>query len=164
MNDHDVFTAFNFLVEIKLPGAKTPICKAGFAECDGLEMNITPKTIREGGNNGRQIHLASAVSYGQLSLKRGMTDSFDLWEWFEKVNGPGGRDQRADARVVMLSSDRKEMMVFKLERCMPIKIKAPALSAKDGQLAVEEFQLVYEMLGVSKGSGKVLGASAGGQP
>lgn len=154
MVGHDLYTAFNFLVEIDLPGGKGPLCRAGFAECDGLEMNIAPKTIREGGNNGRQIHLASAVSYGQLSLKRGMTDNFDLWNWFEDVHGPDGREGRADGRVVMLSGDGREQRVFKLDRCMPIKIKAPALNAKDGQIAIEEFQLVYEMLSVERGSGK----------
>lgn len=158
MAGHDLYTAFNFLVEIDVPtskdGSKNTLCQAGFAECDGLEMNITPKTIREGGNNGRQIHLASAVSYGQLSLKRGMTDNFDLWNWFEDVHGPDGREARANGRVVMLSGDGREMMVFMLDRCMPIKIKAPALNAKDGQIAIEEFQLVYEMLNVKRGSGK----------
>lgn len=155
---HDLFTAFNFIVEITLPGESGLICKGGFAECDGLEMSMAPKTLREGGNNNRMHHLAGPVSYGQLTLKRGMTDSLDLWEWFTNVNGPDGnnkgRAERATAEVVMLSSDHREALRFKLDRCVPIKIKAPALSAKDGMVAVEEFQLAYERLAIKKGSGK----------
>ena len=79
------FTAFNFSVEITLDGVdgvSSPICGAAFSECDGLEITLEPKTIREGGRNNGPIHLAGAMSYGQLTLKRGMTNSFDLWKWF----------------------------------------------------------------------------------
>ncbi len=86
------FTAFNFVVLIdlsKVEGVKTLACNAAFSECDGLEMTLEPKTIREGGRNTGPVHLAGPISYGQLSLKRGMTQGFDLWKWFDKVAGPG---------------------------------------------------------------------------
>ena len=35
---------------------------------------------------------------------------------------------------------------FQLSRCVPVKLKAPALSARDGQVAVEELQVAYETL------------------
>jgi T4-like virus tail tube protein gp19 len=75
------FTALNFEVEIVLPGRSAPLCSAAFSECSGLEQSIQLKTIREGGNNARQIHVTGPVAYGQLRLKRGMSPSFDLWDW-----------------------------------------------------------------------------------
>jgi len=33
-----------------------------------------------------------------------------------------------------------------MSRCVPVKIKAPALNAKDGGIAIEELQLAYETL------------------
>src|SRR5512136_260794 len=91
------FTAFKFAVEIKVDGISDQMCSAAFAECDGLEMTMEVKTLREGGNNGEQIRLAGPVSYGQLTLKRGMTANFDLWEWFnEMLTSP---NLRADAEV-----------------------------------------------------------------
>ena len=35
---------------------------------------------------------------------------------------------------------------FRLSRCVPVKLKAPALNAKDGIVAIEELQLAYESL------------------
>lgn len=149
MAGHDLRTAFNFLLEIQVAGLSDKICEGGFAECDGLEMSVAPKTIREGGNNNRQIHLAGPVSYGQLTLKRGMTKNLDLWKWFAKVHANNGRNLRGEAQVIMLAADGiTEQMEFTLSRCLPIKLKAPALNAKDGLLAVEEFQLAYEQLTV----------------
>jgi phage tail-like protein len=80
-----------------------------------------------------------------LTLKRGMTSSFDLWEWVERVQSEPGL--RANTEVVVLSADRAtKQAVFVLTRCVPAKLKAPPLNAKDGMVAIEELQLAYESL------------------
>lgn len=139
------FTSFNFTVEITRDGAAKPLVNAAFSDCDGLEMSMEVKTIREGGANSRQIRLNGAVAYGQLTLKRGMTESFELWQWFEdSMSDPR---LRASANVVLFAADGStERARFELSRCVPIKLKAPTLSAKDGQIAVEELQVAYETL------------------
>jgi len=84
---------------------------------------------------------------GQLTLKRGMTAGFDLWKWFAKVGSDGWRGVRATAEVVVLSSDGKRVDArFVLSGCLPVKLKAPALNALSGQVAIEEMQLVYETM------------------
>ncbi|HYN39957.1 MAG TPA: phage tail protein [Rhodospirillales bacterium] len=139
------FTTFNFTVSLTLPGESAPLCDGAFSECDGLEISLEPKTIREGGNNGRVIHLVGPVSYGQLTLKRGMTRSLGLWRWFETVQRQ--RTVRASGEIVVLGSDRaREDVRFVIGGCLPIKIKAPALHGLDGQIAIEEMQVAYETL------------------
>jgi phage tail-like protein len=139
------FIAFNFSVEIKRDGESATLAYAAFSECDGLEISMEVKTIREGGNNRRQIRLPGPLAYGQLTLKRGMTSNFDLWKWVnDSVDDP---TLRADVAVVMLAQDGEtEQARFVLTRCLPLKLKAPALNAKDGVVAIEEFQLAYESL------------------
>jgi phage tail-like protein len=139
------FTAFSFAVEINRGQDGGALVGAAFAECDGLEMTMDVKTIREGGSNDRQIRLNGPVSYGTLSLKRGMTPDFGLWKWFrDAIDDPG---LRADVEVVLLAADgAAERARFALTRCLPVKMKAPALNAKDGQIAIEELQVAYETL------------------
>ncbi len=139
------FTAFNFSVEINRGGDGNPLVSAAFAECDGLELSMEVKTIREGGSNDRQIRLNGPVAHGTLTLKRGMTADFGLWQWFsDSVSDPR---LRASAQVVILAADGTTARAsFVLSRCVPTKIKAPALNAKDGQIAVEELQVAYETL------------------
>jgi phage tail-like protein len=148
------FTTFNFSVEIHVDGVSDRICNAAFSECDGLEMTMEVKTIREGGNNGEQLRLLGPVSYGQLTLKRGMTDTFDLWAWFSAtLNTHKAAGARADATVTLLAPDRTPRAKFTLKRCLPVKLKAPALNAKDGMVAIEEMQLAYESLSLQKAGG-----------
>jgi phage tail-like protein len=143
------FTSFNFSVEINVPGVAPKICNASFSDCDGLEMTMDVKTIREGGNNGKQLRLTGPLTFGMLTLKRGMTASFDLWHWFNKMLTKP--DLRADAEVVLFAGDgTTERARFVLSRCVPVKLKAPALSAKDGMVAIEELQLAYESLSLKE--------------
>ena len=60
---------------------------------------------------------------------------------------------RAEAEVVLLAPDGAERVRFVLSRCLPIKVKAPPLNAKDGAIAVEELQLAYERISVKRAGG-----------
>lgn len=139
------FTAFNFAVEIVREDGSDPLVSGSFSECDGLEMSMEVKTIREGGGNGRQIRLSGPTSLGNLTLKRGLTASTDLWTWF--ADTIGNPSLRANAEVVVFAPDGvTERARFTLTRCLPLKVKAPPLNAKDGLVAIEELQLAYETL------------------
>jgi len=143
------FTAFNFAVEINVEGVAEQVCDASFAECDGLEMTMDVKTIREGGNNGKQIRLTGPLTFGQVTMKRGMTANLELWDWFNLMLTD--QSLRANAEVVIFAADGKtERARFLLSRCLPVKLKSPPLNAKDGAIAIEEFQLAYEKLTLKK--------------
>jgi phage tail-like protein len=139
------FTAFSFAVEIYVGEESAPLVNAAFAECEGLEMSQEIKTIRQGGDNARQIRMNGPVAHGQLTLKRGMTGDFALWKWFQdSVADPR---LRAGAEVVLLAPDGvTERARFQLARCVPVRVKSPQLNAKDGQIAIEELQVAYETL------------------
>jgi phage tail-like protein len=78
-----------------------------------------------------------------------MTKTFDLWDWFNLMLT--NQALRADAEVVLFANDgATERARFLLSRCVPVKLKSPALSAKDGAVAIEEFQLAYETLTLKK--------------
>jgi phage tail-like protein len=152
------FTAFNFSVEINVPLLGKNLCNAAFAECDGLDMTMDVKTIREGGNNTSQIRMVGAVNYGQVTLKRGMSGNFDLWDWFDAQQHATPtqlrRDLRGDVEVVVLAADHQtELVRFILNKCLLTKLKAPALNAKDGMVAIEEMQLTYESMTLKRPKG-----------
>ena len=160
MADEYPFTAFRFDVQLIVQnhssvGLTKPLCGALFAECDGLEMSMEPKTVKEGGNNLEQIHLPGPVSYGQLTLKRGMTANLDLWKWFNAAAGGLNTGQSANKRgltaqglVTMRDGAGEPTLLFDLFGCLPVKMKGSALSGKDGQVALEEMQIAYRSLKV----------------
>jgi phage tail-like protein len=140
-----IHQTFNFMIRIDTGGDGGPLCEAAFAECSGLEISAPPKTIREGGNNAGPVHLAGSVSYGTLALKRGMSENFDLWTWFDQVNRDGERHRRADCEIEVRTPDRSATAYsLRLTRCLPVKLKAPDLNAREGGIAIEEMEIAYE--------------------
>ncbi len=147
-NEETPFTTFNFEVQLTIRdaaglGLSSPLCSSEFAEVDGLEMTMEPKTVREGGNNTRQIHLVGPTSYGNLTLKRGMTSNQDLWKWFQAVSNNVRSQLAANGVILMKDGAGTPKVRYTVTDCLPIKLKAPALNAKDGVLAVEELQIAY---------------------
>lgn len=138
------FTAFNFLVDItELDGG--PIASMGFSEVSGMEVSMEPKMLREGGNNGQVFQLLGKAAYGQVTLKRGVSQDFGLWRWMDRVMT--GMGKRAMTTITVLSSDRSQVQAqFQLTGCLPVKLRAPSLQAQNGGVAIEEMQLAYETL------------------
>jgi phage tail-like protein len=146
------FTSFNFSVEINVPFIGPKLCNAAFSDCDGLDMSMDVKTIREGGNNTQQIRMVGAVNYGVVTLKRGMTSSFDA----QQHGNPQQlrKDLRGNVDVVLLAADHKtELVRFLLKKCLLTKLKAPTLNAKDGIVAIEEMQLSYQSMSLKRPQG-----------
>jgi phage tail-like protein len=157
------FTSFNFRVDITAPPVlklPNPLCRGEFSECDGLEMTMEPKTVRAGGRNTEQIHLVGPVTYGNLSLKRGMTSDHSLWVWFYSVVASPAASIRArgafaQAAITMCDAarPRRQEVVYHLHDCLPIKLKGAPLNAKDGVIAIEEMQIAYSYFTIELGKG-----------
>jgi len=156
------FTTFRFEVVLDLEnpvgGLTNPLCDAAFAECDGLEMTMEPKTVESGGVNNRQIHLIGPAKFAQLTLKRGMTSNVQLWQWLALT--ARGTVAPASGTVTMWDADATPVIEFTLGRCLPVRMRGPSLNAREGLVAVEELALVYESLSVTALGTDGAGASA----
>ena len=152
------FTAFAFAVELRLPGSDQPLCEAAFCACDGLELRREIIRARDGAEPTNVRLLPGAESFGNVILRRGMTSSFDLWDWWERVRR--GEAARATCDIVVLSPDLKQERVrFRLHRCLPVKLTGPALSAAGNDIAIESLELACEGIDVVRPGDKPPGAA-----
>ena len=160
----DPFTAYRFEVVLTLaqpcPGVGGPVCRGAFSECDGLEISMEPKTVIDGGANDFRTHLVGPASYGQLTLRRGMTSTSDLWAWMAAVRVPG-RDLTADGTITMSDGAGEPQASFTLEGCLPTRLRGPALNAQTGLVAVEELGLHVGRLTLGGGAEGGIGFGVG---
>jgi phage tail-like protein len=81
-----------------------------------------------------------------------MSSSFDLWGWFE--SSQKDPSLRAGVIVSVLAADgTTEQVRFVMKGCLPLKVKAPPLNAKDGMVAIEELQIAYGTLSLKAPNG-----------
>jgi phage tail-like protein len=159
------FTAFRFEVVLDLdqptPGLDSPLCDAAFAECEGLEMSMEPKTIESASVTNAQQYVIGKTKYGQVTLKRGMTSNLQLWQWFSQGTRPGSV-LTAHGQITLWDSTGSPALQVNLAGCLPVRMRAPALNAASGLVAVEELSLVCAQMtmGLPGQSGGGVGISA----
>jgi phage tail-like protein len=126
-------------------GSTVALCSGAFAECTGLEATMEPKVIKAGGLNYGPAQRVGQVSFATVVLKRGMTQTRDLWKWFELVAG-GSYAYRLAAEIAMQDTAGKTVLTWGLARALPVKFKAADLNAKGAEVGIEELHLAHEGL------------------
>ena len=122
-----------------------PLCSGAFAECTGLEATMEPKVIKAGGMNYGPAQRVGPVTFGTVVLKRGMTSTRDLWQWFQTVAG-GASAMRLSVEIQMQDAAGKTVLTWVLKRALPVKFKAAELNARGTDVGIEELHLAHEGL------------------
>jgi phage tail-like protein len=126
------------------------LCSGAFAECTGLEATMEPKVIKAGGLNYGPAQRVGPVTFATVILKRGMTSTRDLWNWFQLVAG-GAYAYRLSAEIAMQDSAGKVVLRWALARALPVKFKAADLNARGMEVGIEELHLAHEGLTLRRG-------------
>jgi phage tail-like protein len=130
-----------------------PLCSGAFAECSGLEATMEPKVIKEGGRNYGAVQRVGPVTFATVILKRGMTQTRDMWRWFELVSG-GAYAYRLAATITMFNTAGEDVWAWRLAKAMPIKFKAADLNARGTEIGIEEVHLAHEGLSLLPSRGQ----------
>lgn len=134
----DPYRNFNFLVEID------GITQAGFSDVTGFDVTVEPIEYREGGQVTSPRKLPGMAKYGNITLKRGLTDSAELYEWFRDVST--GVIERRSGSIILLDLEGQEKLRWNFFDAWPTKWDAPDFSAKGNEIAIETLELVVERL------------------
>ncbi|MEV4312486.1 phage tail protein [Actinocrispum sp. NPDC049592] len=119
-----------------------------FIEVSGLSVQIETEEVVEGGNNGFTHKLPKAMKWPNLVLKRGITDSDALFEWFAKCSGEGldsagSKLERRHGSVQLLDSQGKTIRRWNFTDAFPVKWSGPKLAATGRDLATEELEVCH---------------------
>ena len=145
----DPYGAYNFLITfIDSSSSSTTTQKgaavAGFSECSGLEASIQTEDYQEGGNNNTTLKFPKHIAYTNIRLKRGITTSDDLWQWFNDfINGQG---KRRDGTITLRDELQQAVKSWQFKRGLPVKWTGPTLNAAQNQLAIQELEIAHEGL------------------
>ena len=143
LRDHP-YPQFNFLVEF---GDGGDGFEAGFAEVSGLDAHVDVIEYRTGNSKVNEpIKLTGLSRVGDVTLRRGVIGSLNLWQWFAEVRN-GGPNAVRTVSIQLQNEDRSAtVMTWRLIRARPIKHVSGPLDAVGTDVAVEELVLAYERL------------------
>jgi phage tail-like protein len=139
------YVQFNFLVNLGDGVTNTP--QAGFQEISGIGMEVTIAEYRPGNyafNN--VIKTAGLNKATDVTMKRGVIGSLDLYKWLDDVRN-GSNNGLRTVTVELKSEDRATtVQTWRLINARIMKHVSGPLNAKGTDVAMEELTLSYERL------------------
>ena len=137
MSRHDPLANFRFRVEID------GLAVAFFSEVTLGASYVDVIQYREGGDNTIR-KLVGLAHYGNVTLKRGVTQSLDLYQWFRQVVSGQIANARRNVVVILTDEALNDVARFVIHNAWPVKIEAPTLNAKGNEVAIESLELTNE--------------------
>jgi phage tail-like protein len=132
----DPYKNFNFLVEID------GITVAGFTECTGLESETEAIEYREGNEANIVRKLAGLTKYANITLKRGVTDNKELYNWRKATID--GNIERKNGSIILLNDRREEVARWNFRQGWPCYMGEPDLNAMESEIAIETLEICHE--------------------
>ena len=135
----DPFKSYSFLVEID------GIASAAFQSVSGLSAEVEVIEYREGADPlSSSRKLPGRVKYPNVTLKRGVTTSLDLWSWWQTV--ADGAVERRNVAIVLLDDAHAPVLRWLLRNAWIARIEASELDAGKNEVAIESIELAHEGL------------------
>jgi len=134
----DPYRNSRFLLEID------GIVQAGFSDVTIPDISTDPIEYREGNEDTTVRKLPGLTKYGNLTLKWGITDSMELFEWRKMVIQGKTGEARKNIAVILQDEIGNEAARWNFREAWPIKYDAPDLSAKGNDVAIETIEIAHE--------------------
>lgn len=116
-----------------------------FTECSGLSVKTEVISYREAGSNQVLRHIPGPMEYSAVTLKYGLTDSKELYDWMMKV--AEGNVERRNVTISLLDSQGKDVVMnWELHDAWPSEWQSAALNALDKGIAIESLTLVFDTM------------------
>ncbi len=132
----DPYASFRFLVEID------GIVQAGFSECSGFGSSVEVIEYREGGDAATVRKLPGRVTYPDVTLKWGLTDSRELYDWHrDAVNG---QIKRKNGSIIQLDDLGTERVRWNFIGAWPSKWDGADFNAKGADVSIDTLTVSCE--------------------
>ena len=124
----------------------------GFAEVSGLNSELEHEEYREGGRNIGPRTFPRWGRYPKLVLRRGITDSTFLWDWWADVVSHSYTltttvaPPRRNGVILLETVDHKAKAGWFFSNALPERLVGPGLNARGNEVAIETLELSVETL------------------
>lgn len=138
--ERDPLVGFNFTLDIQ--GAVVGF----FTEVSGLGSENEVVEHKVVNDKGQEIvkKIVGRLKWGDITLKRGITDSMDAYKWRKQVEDGKLKDARKNGSIVMYDTDFTEVARWNFVNAWPSKISGPSPKADDNSVGIEEITIVHE--------------------
>jgi len=142
MAQRDPLVGFHYAIEVQ------GVVTGYFTECSGVGSEheiIEHKIVDEKGRESIQ-KIPGRLKWQDVTLKRGITDNMDIWDWRDEVVQGKVNDARRNGSVIMFNQALEEVARWNFQNAWPSKVSGPSMKSDSNEFGVEELVIVHEGL------------------
>ncbi len=117
-----------------------------FRECTGLGSENEIVEYKASGPDGKQVikKVPGRLKWNNITLKRGITDAMDMWEWRKLVEQGDMDNARKNGTITMFSVKGDPIAKWEFKAAWPSKLTGPSANAANNEVAIEELEITHE--------------------
>jgi phage tail-like protein len=148
----EILTAHRFYLGLALDGQNES--DAFFLDCQGFTRTqdvieiceVTSQTWGAKQSKGLPVRtkIPGNVKSGNITLRRGMTNSVAFWNWFDKVQTGQWAKQRKLVSLSIYNQASQEVARFELAGAWPTRYKVADVNARSTDIEIEEIEVAFE--------------------
>ncbi len=120
------------------------IVQAGFSEASGVEVDFDVVEYREGTDPIHKRKMPGLAKYTDITLKKGLTNSTELWDWFKTVIN--GQTERKSGSIILMDEEGNDAVRWNFVEGWPSKWTGPDFKADGSVVAIETLVIKHEGL------------------
>ena len=138
----DPLIGFHFALDVQ------GTIKGYFTECSGIGSETEIAEQKVVNEKGIQVVLKipGRLKWGDITLKRGLTSSMDLWEWRKMVEDGVVKGARKNGSIIMFDQSLKAVAQWDFKNAWPSKISGPTPKSDGNDITLEEITIVHEYI------------------
>jgi phage tail-like protein len=117
-----------------------------FRECTGLGSENEVVEYKASGPQGQYVlkKVPGRMKWNNITLKRGITDAMDMWDWRKLVEEGKITEARKNGAIIMFTQDGKAVARWEFINAWPSKLTGPTANATNNEPAIEELEITHE--------------------
>lgn len=117
-----------------------------FRECEGLGSSNEVVEYKASGEKGEFVikKVPGRLIWNNIVLKRGITDSMDMWKWRKLVEQGNVNSARKNGTITMYNTNGTAIAKWNFINAWPSRITGPSVNASENSVAIEELELTHE--------------------
>ena len=117
-----------------------------FMEAKGFGSSSKVTDVQQNNKEGKRIviKIPGETEWTDITLKKGLTNSMELWKWFKMVQDGKMPEARVNGTITLHNELGKAIAKFEFVNAWPTGISGPSLSTDSSELGVEELTITHE--------------------
>jgi len=130
----------NFRFRLELDGIET----GAFSEATIPDSTTDPVDYREGNDATHQRKLSGLTKYGNVTLKKGIIDNMELYDWRKSIEDSGAAGNRKNISLILVDEEGNDKSRWDIVEAWPTKYDPSDFSAKGNEVLIETLEIVHE--------------------